>query len=270
MHCLPTQWKHVHGWSTHSSSEQQDASVTSKARGSWLHCRRYSFTQVYLILDSKLSTSETSVSFYQTTRRNITEDSQASSLYLFSKFLFSPSSTYISCVQLQFISNLYFSSSTCPLSFNFFYIYGPVHVCLSVCRVFHTPVTAGTMTSEHISARMTQDATMISDHISSTMIYVMWREEHLWNVSVLWRTPLECQCALKNTFGMSVCSEEHLWNVSVLWRILLECQCALKNTFGMSVCSEEHLWNVSVLWRIPLECQCALKNTPSQSCFLFY
>jgi hypothetical protein len=31
---------------------------------------------------------------------------------------------------------------------------------------------------------------MASDHISATMTYVMWREEHLWNVCALQRVHL--------------------------------------------------------------------------------
>jgi hypothetical protein len=41
------------------------------------------------------------------------------------------------------------------------------------------------MTWDDISARITYDATMASVHISATMTHVMWREEHLWNISVL-------------------------------------------------------------------------------------
>jgi hypothetical protein len=43
------------------------------------------------------------------------------------------------------------------------------------------------MTLDDISARMTKVATMTSDHISATTTYVMLREEHLWNASVLQR-----------------------------------------------------------------------------------
>jgi hypothetical protein len=32
--------------------------------------------------------------------------------------------------------------------------------------------------------------TVTSDHISATLTYVMWREERLWNVSVLQRVHL--------------------------------------------------------------------------------
>jgi hypothetical protein len=67
--------------------------------------------------------------------------------------------------------------------------------CLSVYSVFPTGVgnqhdqvhCCATMTLDHISARMTKGETMISDHIRTTMTYVMWREVHLWNVSVLQR-----------------------------------------------------------------------------------
>jgi hypothetical protein len=40
------------------------------------------------------------------------------------------------------------------------------------------------------SARMTFDAAMTSDHISARTTYVMWREEHLWNVTILQRVHL--------------------------------------------------------------------------------
>jgi hypothetical protein len=53
------------------------------------------------------------------------------------------------------------------------------------------PTGASTfMAWDCISARMTQDATITSDHISTKTTYVMWREEHLWNVSVLERVHL--------------------------------------------------------------------------------
>jgi hypothetical protein len=41
------------------------------------------------------------------------------------------------------------------------------------------------MTWDGISANMTKDATMTSAHISATATYVLWSEEHLWNISVL-------------------------------------------------------------------------------------
>jgi hypothetical protein len=41
------------------------------------------------------------------------------------------------------------------------------------------------MTSDNIIARMTEGATMTSDHISATMICMTWCKEHLWKVSVL-------------------------------------------------------------------------------------
>jgi hypothetical protein len=44
-----------------------------------------------------------------------------------------------------------------------------------------------TVTCGNISARMTSDVTMTSDHISATTTYVIWREEHLWNTCVLQR-----------------------------------------------------------------------------------
>jgi hypothetical protein len=47
-----------------------------------------------------------------------------------------------------------------------------------------------TMASGHINAKITKDATMIQDHISATITYVMWREENLRNVSVLQRVHL--------------------------------------------------------------------------------
>jgi hypothetical protein len=40
------------------------------------------------------------------------------------------------------------------------------------------------------SARVTKDATLTSHHNSGTATYMMWREEHLWNVSVLQRVHL--------------------------------------------------------------------------------
>lgn len=39
------------------------------------------------------------------------------------------------------------------------------------------------MTWDHISGRLTLDATVTSDHISATAVYLMWRE-HFWNASV--------------------------------------------------------------------------------------
>jgi hypothetical protein len=45
---------------------------------------------------------------------------------------------------------------------------------------------------------------MTSDHISATMTYVMWREERLWNVSVLQRVHLpNIVCAGGCTVGMN-------------------------------------------------------------------
>jgi hypothetical protein len=43
------------------------------------------------------------------------------------------------------------------------------------------------------SAIMTYGTTMTSDH-SATMTYVMWREEHPWNVSILQRVHLLQSC----------------------------------------------------------------------------
>jgi hypothetical protein len=42
-----------------------------------------------------------------------------------------------------------------------------------------------TMTSDHISIRITFGVTMVSDNIGATMTFVMRREEHIWNVNVL-------------------------------------------------------------------------------------
>jgi hypothetical protein len=50
--------------------------------------------------------------------------------------------------------------------------------------------SCATMPSDHISARMVYGATMISYHFISSMTYLMWREEHLWNVSALQRVHL--------------------------------------------------------------------------------
>jgi hypothetical protein len=43
---------------------------------------------------------------------------------------------------------------------------------------------------DHISARMTQDATVTLDLSSAAVTYVMWHEDHLWHVSVLQRIQL--------------------------------------------------------------------------------
>jgi hypothetical protein len=47
-----------------------------------------------------------------------------------------------------------------------------------------------TVARDQIRERITQDATMPSDHISVTTTYFRWREEHLRNVSVLQRVHL--------------------------------------------------------------------------------
>jgi hypothetical protein len=47
-----------------------------------------------------------------------------------------------------------------------------------------------TVTSDHVSTRMTKCATMTSSHISARMTYAMCRDEHLWNGSVHQRVHL--------------------------------------------------------------------------------
>lgn len=42
-----------------------------------------------------------------------------------------------------------------------------------------------TITLDSVSAIMTEDTTVTSDHITATETYVMWCGEHVWNVSVL-------------------------------------------------------------------------------------
>jgi hypothetical protein len=41
------------------------------------------------------------------------------------------------------------------------------------------------------TAKMSWDATVSLDHIIATMTYVIWREEHLYNVSVLQGIPFQ-------------------------------------------------------------------------------
>jgi hypothetical protein len=64
-----------------------------------------------------------------------------------------------------------------------------------------------TTTSDHISERITYGVRLTPDRISASMIYVMWREEHLWNVSVLQRVHifiLVCQTPIETEFRDSV------------------------------------------------------------------
>jgi hypothetical protein len=46
------------------------------------------------------------------------------------------------------------------------------------------------MTGDRIRSRMTLGATVTSGRISATTTYVMWRQEYLWNVSVVQRVRL--------------------------------------------------------------------------------
>jgi hypothetical protein len=66
-----------------------------------------------------------------------------------------------------------------------------------------------TMTWDRISVRMIQDATTTLDHISATTIYVIWREEHLWNATVLRREHLSSLVPKRNFLlysSQTVCS----------------------------------------------------------------
>jgi hypothetical protein len=57
---------------------------------------------------------------------------------------------------------------------------------------------------DHISATMVFDATVISNHLSATTTYVMWREEHLWDGSVLQRVHFS---NLSTKFGRALTSK---------------------------------------------------------------
>jgi hypothetical protein len=50
--------------------------------------------------------------------------------------------------------------------------------------------SCATMVWNHISARMTKYARVTMDNISTTVTYILWHEEHLWNVSILQRVHL--------------------------------------------------------------------------------
>jgi hypothetical protein len=77
---------------------------------------------------------------------------------------------------------------------------------------------------------------------------------------VAWWTPLECWCTSRTTYVMW--RDEHLWNVGVLQE--RPTWCGVMNTFGMLVYFKNNLRDVA--WWTPLECWCTSRSTPLQSC----
>jgi hypothetical protein len=108
--------------------------------------------------------------------------------------------------------------------------YGPIHVCLSVClsrfRGSTHPAWPGVSVPMGVLkvqdwgysiCMIWDDAAKISDHICTEMTNVMWREEHLWNVTLLQRVHLF------NLVSLFLILKLMKWNL-VWW--LCQCQIA--------------------------------------------
>jgi hypothetical protein len=108
------------------------------------------------------------------------------------------------------------------------------HCCATVVwdHITEKFTLGATMTCDHISARMTKDATMTLGHMSATTTYVMWQEEHVWNVSVLHRVHLS------NPVG-AVTMETVPWHVDILTDTLC---CGSRVRIVLHVCS----WTVEI------------------------
>jgi hypothetical protein len=77
------------------------------------------------------------------------------------------------------------------------------------------------MASDHFRARMTKGTTMALDRISATVTYMMWREEHLWNVSALQRLHISTLVTTNNNNNLcAAIIYEEKFNNYTKWTII--------------------------------------------------
>jgi hypothetical protein len=85
-----------------------------------------------------------------------------------------------------------------------------------------------TMIWDHISTRMTEDATMTLHHISATTTHVMWREEHLFD------TPKSTPFQSRNNTCSVIGNQKNYLAEKLTYNAIISCTCRLLLTMGVT------------------------------------